>query len=87
MKIFKVEYDSFKDLRLAKTPLSICPIGAHSDESGGSVTAMTLDAHVDLIYTLREDHCIQIQSPDFPDKEIFSYICELAYIIFFTCDW
>jgi len=27
MKTFKVEYDSFKDLRLAMLPLSICQIG------------------------------------------------------------
>lgn len=74
MKTFIVEYDSSKDLRLAKLPLSVSPIGAQSDESGGSVIGITLDALVDLIYTLRENHFIQIQSLNFPNKEIFSYI-------------
>lgn len=76
-----VEYDSSNGLRSAKSPLRICPIVAHSDYQGGSVTGMTLVALVDLIYMLREDYSVQILSLDSPYKEIFSYINELAYVI------
>lgn len=44
---------------------------------------MTLDASVDMVCTPREDNYVQIQSLDFPSKEIFSYIRELANVIGF----
>lgn len=44
---------------------------------------MTLDASVDMVYTPREDNYVQILSLDFPYKEIFSYINDLAYVIGF----
>lgn len=42
---------------------------------------MNLAALVDLIHMLREHHSVQILSLNFPDKEIFSYVNDLAYII------
>lgn len=42
---------------------------------------MALDHHVDFVYTPSEEHSVQILSLDFPDKEIFSYVHDLAYII------
>ena len=42
---------------------------------------MTLADLVDLIYMLREERSVQILSLGFPDKGIFSYINDLAYII------
>lgn len=80
METFIAEYGSSNDLRAVKSPLRICPIGAHSDYQGGRVTGMTLDASVDMVYAPREDNYVQIQSLDFPDKEIFSYGHELEYI-------
>lgn len=56
METFMNEYDSSNDLRVVKSPRSICPIGAHSDYQGGTVTRMTLDANVDMIYEPREDN-------------------------------
>lgn len=77
---FNAEYGHSDDLRAVKSPLRICPIGAHSDYQGGRVTGMTIDASVDMVYAPREDNYIQIQSMDFPDKEIFSFSHELEYI-------
>lgn len=51
METFIAEYGSSNDLRAVKSPLRICPIGAHSDYQGGRVTGMTLDASVDTVYT------------------------------------
>lgn len=62
---FKQEYDT-KDIRAVKSPLRICPIGAHSDHQLGKVTGMTLDSSVDLIYTPSEDGYIKVRSLDFP---------------------
>ncbi|WP_448668181.1 hypothetical protein [Aerococcus viridans] len=42
---------------------------------------MALDHHVDFVYTPSEEHSVQILSLDFPDKEIFSYVQDLAFII------
>lgn len=80
VETFISEYNTSKDLRAVKSPLRICPIGAHSDYQNGRVTGMTIDASVDMIYSPREDNYVQIQSLDFPDKEIFSYTHELEYI-------
>ena len=80
METFIAEYGTSNDLRAVKSPLRICPIGAHSDYQGGRVTGMTLDASVDMVYAPREDNYVQIQSLDFPDKEIFSYGHDLEYI-------
>ena len=37
------------DIRAVRSPLRICPIGAHSDHQGGRVTGMPLDASVDMM--------------------------------------
>lgn len=81
METFMFEYDSSNGLRAVKSPIRICPIVAHSDDQGGRVTGMTMAALINLIYMLREDHSVQILSLDFPYKEIFSYINDLAYVI------
>lgn len=59
------------DLRAVRSPLRICPIGAHSDYQGGKVTGLTIDASVDMVYAPRGDGYINIKSLDFPDKEYF----------------
>src|SRR5699024_8554641 len=83
METFMIEYDSSNGLRVVKPPRSIYPIFAHSDYHGERVTRATLDVSVDVIYVPREDNYVQIQSLDFPYKEIFSYINDLAYVIGF----
>lgn len=42
---------------------------------------MALDHHVDFVYTPSEEHSVQILSLDFPNKEIFLYVQDLAFII------
>ncbi|QII82435.1 hypothetical protein G7057_08310 [Jeotgalibaca arthritidis] len=47
------------DVRAVKSPLRICPIGAHSDHQGGLVTGMTLDASVIwFIHRLKMVMCV-----------------------------
>ncbi|MGK9326640.1 hypothetical protein [Aerococcus urinaeequi] len=77
METFMIEYDSSNRLRVVKPPRSIYPIFAHSDYHGERVSWATLD----VIYVPREDNYVQIQSLDFCDEEIFSYVHDLAYII------
>ena len=59
------------DVRAVRSPLRICPIGAHSDHQGGLVTGMTLNASVDMIYAPSEDGYIRLKSLDFADKDYF----------------
>lgn len=60
MKTFIAEYGTSNDLKPIKSPLRICPIGAHSVYQVGRVTGMPLDASVDLVYTPRKDNYVQI---------------------------
>ena len=69
-----------EDVRAVRSPLRICPIGAHSDHQGGRVSGMTLDASVDMIYSPTEDGYVRIQSMDFPDKELFHITHDAEYI-------
>lgn len=81
-----VLYDEFRkyfddqEIYGVKSPLRICPIGAHSDYQDGLVTGFTLDASVDMIYSPREDGYINIRSMDFPDREYFHVNHSSEYI-------
>ena len=79
IQTFKHRYKE-TDVRAVKSPLRICPIGAHSDHQGGLVTGMTLDASVDIVYTPTEDGYVRIESMDFPDKELFHVTHDSDYI-------
>lgn len=80
LKIFKEVFTLEDDVRAIRSPLRICPIGAHSDHQDGKVTGMTIDASVDMVYAPREDGYINIKSMDFPDKEYFHLTHDLEYI-------
>ncbi|MDG5789309.1 galactokinase family protein [Evansella sp. AB-P1] len=69
-KFFQNNYDE-KDVRMVKSPLRICPLGAHVDHQGGVVTGMALDSNVEMMYVPRNDGYIRVQSLDFPDEEYF----------------
>jgi galactokinase len=56
---------------MIKSPLRICPLGAHVDHQHGIVTGMALQASVNLVYYPNEEGYIRIQSMDFPDEEYF----------------
>lgn len=80
MDTFIARYGPSDNIWVVKSPLRICPIGAHSDYQGGRVTGMTLDASVDMVYAPREDNYVEIQSVDFPDTELFPFGHDLEYI-------
>ncbi|MHB8129173.1 MAG: GHMP family kinase ATP-binding protein [Mobilitalea sp.] len=54
-----------------RSPLRICPLGAHIDHQGGLVTGMALNVNVDLLYAPDDAGFVKIQSMDFPDEEYF----------------
>jgi galacturonokinase len=54
-----------------RSPLRICPLGAHVDHQGGVVTGMALSEGVDLVYSATDDGYVRVQSLDFPDEEYF----------------
>ena len=67
---FKAKYDG-KPTHTVKSPLRICPLGAHIDHQGGVVTGMALQESVDLAFSANDDGYIRVQSLDFPDEEYF----------------
>ena len=54
-----------------RSPLRVCPLGAHIDHQGGLVTGMALDVNVDLLYAPDDEGFVRVQSMDFPDEEYF----------------
>mgnify|MGYP000589410906 CR=1 FL=1 len=60
------------DIRGVKSPLRVCPLGAHLDHQGGIVMGMALNSSVNMIYIPADDKYIRIQSLDFPDEEYFN---------------
>lgn len=80
IQAFKEENHTTQDIRAVRSPLRICPIGAHSDHQGGRVTGLTLNASVDMVYTPSEDGYLRLRSLDFPDKEYFHVSHESDYV-------
>ncbi|WP_208586101.1 GHMP family kinase ATP-binding protein [Gracilibacillus suaedae] len=70
-------FDTFKQLygekqaQLVRSPLRICPLGAHVDHQDGIVTGMALNANVEMVFAPSYDGYIRVSSMDFPDEEYF----------------
>jgi galactokinase len=60
------------NIKVVKSPLRICPLGAHVDHQHGLVTGMALDASVNMMYSPDEGGYVRVQSLDFPDEDYFS---------------
>lgn len=78
-ELFKENYKS-ANVRAVKSPLRICPIGAHPNHQGGLVTGMTLNTGADMIYSPTDDGYIRLHSLDFPDKEYFHISHDSEYV-------
>lgn len=48
-----------------RSPLRVCPLGAHVDHQHGQVTGLTLDAAVLLVFVPRDDARVRLWSLDF----------------------
>jgi len=70
----KVFCEKFTDagIKTVKSPLRICPLGAHVDHQHGLVSGMALDVSVNMMYSPNDDAYVRVQSLDFPDEEYFS---------------
>jgi len=53
------------DIRVARSPYRICPLGAHVDHQLGRVTGMALDRSVLLAFTPTDDGTVRLASRDF----------------------
>ncbi len=54
-----------------RSPLRVCPLGAHVDHQHGLVTGMALTDSVRLTFAPEESGFVRVQSLDFPDEEYF----------------
>jgi galactokinase len=70
IKEFKLKYNVDK-AKIVKSPLRICPLGAHVDHQNGLITGFTIDQSINMIYKSNPDGYIKVQSFDFPDQEYF----------------
>lgn len=57
---------------LVRSPLRVCPLGAHVDHQKGLVTGMAVDQHVEMAYSADEGGFVRVRSVDFPDEDYFS---------------
>jgi len=69
---FKQKYDNYDgELKITKSPLRVCPLGAHVDHQEGLVTGMAIDSSIDMVFAPADDGYVRVQSLDFPDEEYF----------------
>ncbi len=54
-----------------RSPLRICPLGAHVDHQDGKVTGMALAEAIDFVFRADDSGYLRVQSNDFPDEEYF----------------
>ncbi len=52
-------------------PLRICPLGAHSDHQGGTVTGVTIDRSITLLGKVRDDSSVRVYSENFNEERHF----------------
>jgi galactokinase len=66
-------FDTYARRRVGhvRSPLRVCPLGAHVDHQHGLVTGMALDVSVDLAYIPDDSGFVRVQSMDFPDEDYF----------------
>lgn len=67
---FKSKFGN-KEYRIVRSPLRICPLGAHVDHQHGYVTGMALEASIYFMYAPDPGGYVRVQSLDFPDEEYF----------------
>jgi galacturonokinase len=65
--------DSRKPYFLVSVPLRICPLGAHSDHQGGTVTGLTIDRSVQLLGRATESPELHIFSANFSELRHVSF--------------
>jgi galactokinase len=53
------------DIRVVRSPLRICPLGAHIDHQLGHVTGMTIDQSLLLAFVPTADGAVYLESEDF----------------------
>ena len=76
---YKSRFDN-EDIRAIRSPLRVCPLGAHSDHQDGLVTGMAIDASVNLAYSPNKEGIVRVHSIDFPGEEKFALEEELDFI-------
>lgn len=65
--------DSRKPLLVVRVPLRVCPLGAHSDHQGGTVTGLTIDRSVWLVGQGIDRPEISIWSANFEETRSVSF--------------
>lgn len=72
VRAYQEVFSSEDEIKIVKSPLRICPLGAHIDHQRGLVTGMTLNSSVNLVYSPNDSGLIRIRSLDFPDEEYYN---------------
>ncbi len=60
-----------EDVRMVKSPLRICPFGAHIDHQNGLVAGLALNISIDMAYVPNDTGYIRVQSLEFPEEDNF----------------
>lgn len=68
-RVFGIPSDS--GYFVVTVPLRICPLGAHSDHQGGTVTGLTIDRSITLLGRARNDSQVRVHSENFQEERQF----------------
>ncbi|WOK92690.1 galacturonokinase [Canna indica] len=64
-KVVDISGADYRDVRVVVSPYRICPLGAHIDHQGGTVTAMTINMGILLGFVPSDDAEVLLQSGQF----------------------
>lgn len=70
-KVAEMSGRGVEDVRVVVSPYRICPLGAHIDHQGGTVTAMTINKGILLGFVPSNDSQVIIQSGQFKGEVMF----------------
>ncbi|KAM3394854.1 galacturonokinase isoform X2 [Capsicum galapagoense] len=70
-KVAELSGRDAQEVRLVISPYRICPLGAHIDHQGGSVSAMTINKGILLGFVPSNDSQVTLQSAQFEGEVLF----------------
>ena len=71
VKVFQSKYPDALEVNKTYVPYRVCPIGAHSDHQHGKILGFAIDKGVNLVYSIRDDSLVVLDSLDFSGSTVF----------------
>lgn len=71
MQAFQARCGASGGARIVRAPFRVCPLGAHIDHQGGTVTGLAIESGVTFAWRPRADGVVRVTSLDYPGEVLF----------------